>query len=177
MMFNRSFAIYFTLICGSFGICSTKAIAQPQCNAPLTEIVPQLLGDLPSYGNRVIQRARNLDRTEDSFSYIVIASPGNLTPLPLKNRQYTPTVPDTTEQIFFTTLETQYNNSQKISFENYYWLFLTPTNNGWAIANVVSSLANPDPSQPANPPRDASRGSVGQAVKLWLRDFYATCST
>ena len=77
-MFNRSLAIYSTLICGSFGICSTKAIAQPQCNAPLTEIVPQLLEDLPSYGNRVIQRARNLDRTEDSFSYIVIASPGNL---------------------------------------------------------------------------------------------------
>ncbi|MBV5260783.1 hypothetical protein FLX56_20415 [Synechococcus moorigangaii CMS01] len=150
-------------------------MAQPHCDATLTEIMPQLLEDLPSYGNRVIQRARNLNRTEDSFSYIVTASPAEFQPLPLQNRQYTSLAPDTTEQVFFTTLETQYNNYQKISFENYYWLFLTPTKNGWAIANVVSSLANPDPNQPPNPPRDASRGSIGQAVKLWLRDFNAKC--
>lgn len=150
-------------------------MAQFRCETELTEIVPQLLEDLPSYGNRVIQRARKLDRTEDSFSYIVTASPADFQPIPLQNRQFTPHVPDTTEQIFFTTLETQYNDTQKFSFENYYWLFLTPTKNGWAITTLMSSLANPDASQPANPPRDAFQGSVGQSIQLWLRDFNAKC--
>ncbi|BAW97023.1 hypothetical protein NIES970_19670 [[Synechococcus] sp. NIES-970] len=166
---------FFAILLATFSLGQTQAIALPACDAELPEITAQLLEDLPSYGNRVIQRARNLNRSEDSWSYIITASMGDLRPLPLRNRQFTAATTDTTEQIFFTTLENQYARTRRISFENYYWLFLTPTKNGWAIAQVLSSLANTDPNEPANPPRDASQGSIGQAVRLWLRDFNAQC--
>lgn len=154
-----------------------QAIAAPICHEQITDIVPQLLADLPSYGNRVIQRSRQLSREEDTYSYIVTTSPADFRPLPLRTQQYTPAVPDTTTQIFFTTLEKQYSGDRQILSENYYWLFVTPIDqNRWAIAHLVSSLSHTDP-QLATPPRDASQSSIGQAIKLWLRDYNANCTT
>lgn len=154
---------------------SPKAIATPVCSPELTDILPQMLTDLPSYGNRVIQRSRRLDRDQDSFSYVLVADQGEFEPLTLRNQQFTPTVPDTTEQFFFTTLEKQYLGDTRITSEKYYWLFLTPTDNGWAIVHLFSSIGNHDPERLPTPPRDAIDSIIGSATKLWFRDYNAHC--
>lgn len=156
-------------------LSSQQAIAEPICSDDVTEIVPQLLTDLPSYSNRVIQRSRKLSRQEDTYSYVLVASLADFRPIPLSTEQFTSTVPDTTQQVFFTVLEKQYLNNNAVTFENYYWLFLTPTSQGWAIANLVSSFANLKTDALVSPPQNSIQGAIGQATKLWLRDFNAHC--
>lgn len=46
-------------------------------------LTTKLLLDLPSYANRVIQRARRTSRKTDVFSYILVAGRPEFTPLPL----------------------------------------------------------------------------------------------
>ncbi|NEQ25417.1 MAG: hypothetical protein F6K28_41395, partial [Microcoleus sp. SIO2G3] len=48
-------------------------ITSSTCPADVNTLTSQLLKDLPSYANRVIQRARRLNRTVDSYSYVLVA--------------------------------------------------------------------------------------------------------
>lgn len=159
--------------------------AEPCPSAPQV-LATQLLADLPSYANRVA--SRNLDLSTNPIqpvSSILVASAPDLTPLDLA--QMSPAgaasdrIPDTDlQQVFFTTLERQYWQGQPISLQHHHWLFLTPTEEGWHMALLFSSLGTYPSSGPLGslhraptPPRESSDGIVGQAVRLWLRDCRA----
>ncbi|MBW4480983.1 MAG: hypothetical protein KME14_00420 [Tildeniella torsiva UHER 1998/13D] len=156
------------------------------CPSDPQVLATQLLADLPSYANRV--SSRNLDLSTNPLqpvSSILVASAPDLTPLDLA--QLSPAgaasdrVPDADlQQVFFTTLERQYWQGRPTSLQHHHWLFLTPTQEGWHMALLFSSLGTYPSSGPLGsisraptPPQESSDGIVGQAVRLWLRDCRA----
>ncbi|BFM38729.1 hypothetical protein [Synechocystis sp. LKSZ1] len=148
--------------------------AQPvaqACSQPLPILVNRLLADLPSYANRVAQR----DRSEASplRSYLLLAGRPIFEPLPLNQQQLQPQGPDTTQQVFFTTLERQYNNRQINTQQNFYWAFFVPTQQGWQLALLYAQLAARPPQNRPLPPQSAENSAVGRAIQLWLRDCQA----
>jgi len=104
------------------------------CPADVETLTSQLIRDLPSYANRVIQRSRRLNRTVDSFSYL---------------------------------------GGKAIESQHYHWLFLTQTPSGWRLALMFSRIGSSSPGRPPTPPRESSKGVIGQAVTIWLRDCRA----
>lgn len=141
------------------------------CAPPLPTLVNRLLADLPSYANRVAQR----DRSANSplRSYLLLAGRPSFEPLPLSQRQLRPQGPDTTQQVFFTTLERQYNNRQINTQQNFYWAFFVPTQQGWQLALLYAQLAARLPETSPLPPQSAENSAVGRAIQLWLRDCQA----
>lgn len=158
--------------------------AEP-CPSDPQVLATQLLADLPSYANRV--SSRNLDLSNNPIqpvSTILVASAPDFTPLDLS--QTSPAGASEGEadtdlqQVFFTTLERQYWQGRPTSLQHYHWLFLAPTQDGWHMALLFSSLGtypNSGPlssvGRPPTPPQESSDGIVGQAVRLWLRDCRA----
>jgi hypothetical protein len=146
------------------------------CPIEIETLTDHLLPDLPSYANRVIQRSRRVvDRELYIPLYVIIAGRPEFDPLPLKitPSQYKPQFPDTTQQVFFTTLERQYTNTRAVKLQNYHWLFLTRTSEGWKLVTLYSQLASLHPTDPPLPPLETSNGSIGQGIRLWLRDCQA----
>ena len=147
------------------------------CPSDVETLTSLLLHDLPSYANRVMQRSRRPNRTADSFSYVVVAGRPEFEPLTLGPGQYTPPStgadPEPPQQIFFTTLERQYRGGKTSEIQLYHWLFLTQTTDGWRLAMMFSQIGSSAPERPPTPPRESSKGIVGQAVSLWLRDCRA----
>ncbi len=135
----------------------------------------QLVKDLPSYTNRVIQKSRRLKRSVDIYSYVLLAGKPEFATLSLGPGEYTPTTPTTEQpqQVFITTLERQYNTGKLVQLQQYHWLFLTQTNSGWRLAFMFSRTGTYPNKQPPTPPRESSNGAVSQAVKTWLRDCQA----
>lgn len=152
---------------------SASRILNSSCPTDITTLTDWMLKDLPSYANRVIQRTRKPRQSADLFSYVIIAGKPEFEPLKLSQRQYTPVFPDSSQQVFFTTLERQYSSSQAIATQHYHWLFLTQTASGWRLVMVFTQLGHPNQSQPPSPPKETSNGVIGQAISLWLRDCRA----
>ncbi|MEH2452956.1 hypothetical protein [Nostoc sp.] len=142
----------------------------------LEPFIIQLLEDLPSYTNRVSQRARRLSRSSDVYSYMLVAGRPEFTPLPL-NLEYSTDAPKSSasgvEQVFFTTLERQYIGKKAVELEQFHWLLLTKTKTGWRLVMMFSQIGSHSAQQPLSPPRDSSNGTVAQAVNTWLRDCQA----
>jgi hypothetical protein len=148
------------------------------CPSDLKSLSDRLLQDLPSYTNRVIQRSRSVvdgDRSLYIPLYVIIAGRAEFQPLPLRtfSRGVTPPLPETTEQLFFTTLEHQYNKTGRVTLQNFHWLFLTRTVEGWKLVTLYTQLASPGPEEPPLPPLETSSGTIGQAIRIWLRDCEA----
>lgn len=156
-----------------YSVSSPENFQTLSCPADLETLTALLLQDLPSYANRVTQRSRRLERSVNLFSYVIVAGKPEFEPLNLSQLQYTPVLPDTSEQIFFTTLERRYSNNQAIETQNYHWLFLTQTSSGWRLVLLFSQFGSVNPEQPPTPPQETSDGVIGQAVRLWLRDCRA----
>ncbi|MEH2145120.1 hypothetical protein [Nostoc sp.] len=136
----------------------------------------QLLEDLPSYTNRVSQRARRLSRSSDVYSYMLVAGRPEFTPLPLNLEEYSAdvkTAASGVEQVFFTTLERQYIGKKAVELQEFHWLLLTKTKTGWRLVMMFSQTGSHSAQQPLSPPRDSSNGTVAQAVNTWLRDCQA----
>ncbi|MCU0534706.1 MAG: hypothetical protein MUD14_12505, partial [Hydrococcus sp. Prado102] len=103
------------LLLGLLTVASWQTV-QPQavslksfsCPADVESLTNLLIQDIPGYANRVIQRVRKLDRPVYLSTYVIIAGRPEFKPLPLVNRQYNPVLPDTSQQVFFTTLERRY---------------------------------------------------------------------
>jgi len=144
------------------------------CPADVETLTSQLIRDLPSYANRVIQRARRLNRTVDSFSYVLVAGKPEFAPLSLGPGQYSSAASvadvEPPKQVFITTLERQYLRGKAIESQHYHWLFLTQTPSGWRLALMFSRIGSSSPGRPPTPPRESSKGVIGQAVTIWLRD-------
>ncbi|MEH2444376.1 MAG: hypothetical protein V7K18_00925 [Nostoc sp.] len=136
----------------------------------------QLLEDLPSYTNRVSQRARRLSRSSDVYSYMLVAGRPEFTPLPLNLEEYSAdakTPASGVEQVFFTTLERQYIGKKAVELQEFHWLLLTKTKTGRRLVMMFSQTGSYSAQQPLSPPRDSSNGTVAQAVEAWLRDCQA----
>ena len=155
---------------------------QTTCPEEVETLTALLLRDIPNYTNRVLQRtvAALPDNEVDGRapyrpSYVLIAGRPELEPLDLNDYTYT-TSPDAggpLTQIFFTTLSRQYSGLRDKQVQEYHWLFLTQADDGWRLALMFSAIDDVGSMRSPLPPRENSRGSVGQAVQLWLRDCRA----
>ncbi|WP_445635748.1 hypothetical protein NSTC745_00528 [Nostoc sp. DSM 114161] len=143
----------------------------------LETLTTRLLQDLPSYTNRAIQRARRRSRSADLYSYMLVAGRPEFTPLPLNLEEYSTDAPESSasgvEQVFFSTLQRQYINKKAVELQEFHWLLLTKTNNGWRLVMMFSQIGAYPKQQPPSPPRDSSNGAIAQGVQAWLRDCQA----
>ncbi len=145
------------------------------CPSDIERLGNLMVNELPHYANRVIQRAKRRGRSETLYNYVLVAGKPEFKPLPLRqfSSQDKPISTNETEQIFFTTLERQYSRDRVTKTQNYHWLFLTKTEQGWTLVMVFSQLAAIQPGGTPLPTRDTTNGIIGQAVRLWLRDCEA----
>lgn len=149
-------------------------LSSPQsCPTDLATLTERLLEDLPNYANRVLKRTQDRHYDVGIDNYIIVAGQPELEPLNLPQINYDLDTSEQPEQIFFTTLERQYNNGQKLERETYHWLFVTPTEEGWYMFTIFSRFGDSVGDTPPSPPRESSEGVIGQAVSLWLRDCRA----
>ncbi|WAL59296.1 hypothetical protein [Thermocoleostomius sinensis] len=144
------------------------------CPEQLDTLIPLLLRDLPSYANRVSQRAysREFRITRNLPGTIIVAGQPEYEAIELTARQW-PQQDNTTQQIFFTTLERQYVSNAIVNLQQYHWLFLTRTAAGWQFVLLFSAIGDVPANEPPTPPQDASQGVIAQAIRLWLRDCQA----
>ncbi|WP_254566350.1 hypothetical protein [Oscillatoria sp. HE19RPO] len=147
------------------------------CPADLDLLMSQLLPDLPGYANRTIQRS-----SQDYVPrFVILAGRPEFQPLPQGpgvNHPPVSRLPGDLEiegsnpaiaQVFFTTLERHYTATQSIEYQQYHWLFLSQTDQGWRVNQMFSRTAYPETAIPT-PPRDSSDSEMAQAIRLWLRD-------
>lgn len=166
------------VVCTLWFTASTACAQTPLSNCQKQDVETlstQLVKDLPNYTNRVNQKSRRLTRSIDIYSYVLLAGKPEFAPLSLGPGEYTSTLPssDQPQQVFITTLERQYTSGKSVELQQYHWLFLTQTTDGWRLAFMFSRTGTYPSSQPPTPPRESSNGSVAQAVKTWLRDCQA----
>ncbi len=162
----------------SQNVLAENVINPQKCPDNLENLGDLLVKDLADYGNRIIQRNRIFSHDLEFFPiYIITVGKTDLQPLPLKQTQYKSPIKlqeeDPVKQIFFTTLERQYSsNNRIIETQNFHWLLLTKTPQGWRMIMLLTKLGYPNDSQNfiSSPPRDSSDGIIAQSVKLWLRD-------
>ena len=160
-------------------IVSQSAIAQETfsrsaCPQKLADLAPQMLADLPSYTNRVIQRSI-INHTQNLMlrNFVIVASNPDLEPLPLINRQFQPVFPDTSQQLFFTLLERQYATQRAIELQNHYRAFFDLTDQGWRLILLFSHPSSLDKNEPFFPTQESEDSAIAQAINLWLRDCNA----
>jgi hypothetical protein len=141
------------------------------CPQDLETLVNQLLQDLPGYGNRLNQVKRQQPgQSPIQPDFIVLASQADFRPLLLNQWQYRPQFPDTSRQVFFTTLERTYQPTKIDSSQNFYWAFFVPTNQGWQLALLLAQFGSPQTQTPLLPLQDVTQGAIGQSIQQWLRD-------
>ncbi|BAQ60572.1 hypothetical protein GM3708_978 [Geminocystis sp. NIES-3708] len=156
------------------------SINHKKCGDNLEDLANLLVNDIPDYANRVIQRNRIYSHPLEFFPlFIITAGKPDLDPLLLNQSQYKSLLKSNnysnTYQIFFTTLEKQYStNNRIIETQNFHWLILTKTPQDWKLVMALTKFGYPDNSPDQNfissPPIDTTEGTIGQAIKLWLRD-------
>lgn len=150
--------------------------ASSKCPGDVETLTSLMLKDLPSYANRVMQRSRRSVRTPSSSSSVLVAGRPEFEPLTLGPGPYTPPASAVDlkppQQVFFTTLERQYRGGKASYMQLYHWLFLTQTPEGWRVATMFSRIGSSS-GRPPTPPQESSKGVVGQAVNIWLRDCRA----
>lgn len=143
------------------------------CFVAVPELTNKLLQDLPNYANRVIQRTQDDHRDIGIDTYIIEAGKAEFEPLPLPQLEYGLNSKDGVYQIFFTILERQYTQNRKIERETYHWLFVIPTTQGWKMMMLFSRFGDTTKNTPPTPPQETSKGIIGQAINLWLKDCSA----
>ena len=182
---GKSYSLCF--VCGLWLLVSNVSLlpvwgrnkSESLCSQQSLELITtNLLRDLPSYSNRAAQRARRLTRTGETFSYMLTAGRPEFKPLPLNpnatSDDTAKTLSEGVEQVFFTTLERRYIAKQAVELQEFHWLLLTKTSDGWRKVMMFTQIgSSPVTKQPPSPPRDSSDGVVAQAVDAWLRDCQA----
>ena len=152
------------------------------CSLEVESLTDILLKELPDYSNRVIQRTQNLNQDQGTSTFIVAAGKGEFEPLDLPQIQYSTVATESAKQIFFTTLERQYitenltaqsPKTRKLERENYHWLFLARTNDGWRMVTMFTRFGSSVQDNFPTPPQESSNGIIGQAIQVWLRDCRA----
>ncbi|MEG4503713.1 hypothetical protein QUA81_26785 [Microcoleus sp. F6_B4] len=148
-------------------------LARSPCPADLETLVDRLLQDLPSYANRSIVRSYFSPNTNTRPGYalpqIILAGRPEFEPLPLNSGD---ALPENASQVFITTLERQYRGGKPVEIQQYHWLFLTKTENGWELVKIVSRFGPVADVRPLLPPED-EKSEIAEAIRLWLRDCHA----
>ena len=185
----------FSLVLNNNQIVSWVSLPQPNlrlsllsqhsyCPDDMETLTNLMLRDLPSYANRVTQRARLRDtadatlrdRSLDVYGYFIVAGRAEFAPLTLGPGEYMPTIPnerDRVQQVFFTTLQRRYTSTNVVEIQDYHWLFLTKAESGWRLVMMYSATGLYPGGRPPTAPRESSNGVVGKAIELWLRDCRA----
>lgn len=141
------------------------------CPAALEPLTAALLRDLPGYINRSNFRLASRQTTP---TYAIVASQPDFSPLPTDPNEYQSPKDANLHQIFFTVLERQYAGKQVVEFQQFHWLFLAQTVDGWRLALLFSRIGSyPSDRQPVTPPRDSSQGATAEAIRAWLRSCEA----
>ena len=143
-----------------------------KCAGNIENLITLMLKDLPSYANRVIGRSI-FNNKGNIYNYVIVAGKPDFEPIPLNNREYTPVFKDSSQQVFFTTLEKQYLDNKAVEIQNYHWLFLTRSPTGWRMVTIFSRLGKPDKDRPPFPLKQSSNSYIGRGIRLWLRDCRA----
>jgi hypothetical protein len=153
-------------------------VSANSCPNDVESLTMLLLKDLPNYANRVIQRSTQASQENLGQLYILFAGKPEFEPLKLNyysNLPGTEVNSESTQQVFFTTLERYYQNNQIKQRQSYYWMFLVQTQKGWQLVMIFSSFGSSLTEKPPYPPIESSQGIIGQAVSLWLRDLEYRC--
>ncbi len=148
------------------------AASSATCPAKLEDLTTLLVRDLPSYGNRLIQRRRK--RTDPVYSSIVSVGAPEFKPLEIASREYPLQFPQAApKQVFITTLERQYTGIRAAELQQFHWLFMVQTRLGWRLVNIYSSTGGtPRGNTPVSPPVESSNTTVAEAIRLWLNDCH-----
>lgn len=144
------------------------------CPEDLDVLTAGLLRDVPSYANRLARRTLGTTPDDTGFATVILAGRAELQPLPIEALSTAAVPTEATEQVFFTTLERRYLDTEAIALEQYHWLFLVRGEDGWRLTLMFSRTAADDSDiRPPTPPQESSDGIIGQAIRLWLRDCRA----
>ena len=149
---------------------------QVTCPRDVEVLLSGLLRDLPGYANRVAHRNIPANKEPTGFGTILVAGHAEFEPIDVTTLTFDAGVAstETIQQVFFTTLEWQYQADDIVRLEQYHWLFLTEADDGWRLALMFSRVVNDDAAiRSPTPQRESSNGIIGQAVQLWLRDCRA----
>ena len=166
----------------------SPAVSAPKnftCPQDIQSLTNLMLRDLPGYANRVIQRSIRLN-SDGLSSYVVVAGNPDFNPI---NTDLSPQPENRTQsdiatqrlndrqlqQVFFTTLNREYQGGRSLEVQEFHRLFLVQTSQGWQLALMYSRSGNigSQPSQALTPVRESINSAVGQAVSTWLRDCQA----
>lgn len=143
----------------------------------LDALTTYLLRDLPSYTNRVSQRARRRSRSTEVYSYMLVAGRPEFIPLPLNpgisSADASQSATSGVDQVFFTTLNRQYIGGKAVELQEFHWLLFTKIQSGWRLVMMFTQTGSSPKQQPPTPPRDSSKSTVAQAINLWLKDCQA----
>jgi hypothetical protein len=134
------------------------------CPTEIEPLIQAMLPELPGYANRVAVRNR---LTRSQRSSVILAGRPEFEPLPLNSDR--PSDP-TLKQAFITTLGREFVRGNSIDIQEFHWLFLTRTQQGWQLPLMFTQIGTTTPGQPITPPRDSREGTIGTAIQLWLRD-------
>lgn len=187
IFFLASGLFLFSLVLNNNQIVSWVSLPQPNlrlsllsqrsyCPDDIENLTNLMLRDLPSYANRVTQRARLRDRSVDVYGYFIVAGRAEFAPLTLGPGEYKPTIPnerDSVKQVFFTTLQRRYTSTNVVEIQDYHWLFLTKAESGWRLVMMYSATGPYPGGRPPTAPRESSNGVVATAIEIWLRDCRA----
>lgn len=164
-------------IAASHALSASPVIKRRICPVEVEPLVVLMLRDLPSYANRVIVRSRTRYPAISSLSSIITAGRPEFVPLPLAPgiASTIPSPQDSSDlrQAFITTLERQGTAGGTIELQQFHWLFLAKTDQGWRLALMFTRTGSVSAGQLITPPRESSQGTIGQAVQTWLRDCNA----
>jgi hypothetical protein len=142
------------------------------CPADVETLTTAMLKDLPSYVNRAY--LRTIGNKTGGMSYAIAATQPTFEPLPTLSSEYANPPDPNLHQVFFTMLERQYLGRQMAELQNYHWLFLSQTPDGWKIALMFSRFGSyPAGKSPVTAPQDSSQSLTAQAIRMWLRDCQA----
>jgi hypothetical protein len=147
---------------------TAKSISKPACPTEVKPLVSQMLKDIPSYTNRAYVRGNILN------TYLMLASPPDFEPLPantLVSSDSSLAKAPNTVQVFFTTLDRMHGLGNPIPLQQYHWLFLTPSSQGWQLKKMYTITGSyPAGSGTPTTPRDSTGESLALAIQDWLKD-------
>lgn len=153
------------------GVVVSTTVKRAACPAEVEPLIALMLRDLPSYANRIILRSTRRYALNSRNSVLTAGRP-EFAPLPLKPGSLDSQASDL-RQVFITTLEQQNAAGEALNLQQYHWLFLAKTQSGWQLALMFTRTGPYPAGQPPTPPRESSQGTIGQAIRTWLRDCNA----
>lgn len=160
-----------------------SSIDPSSCPSELETLVENMLPDLASYANRIYRRDRQQGKAYFP-TYFITAGRPEFEPLPLapgrhssadsldngENYESTNKIADDTRQVFITTLARQYLEEAVVEIQQYHWLFLTKSSDGWRLALMFSIEGSYPAGESTSPPEESSDRVMGRAISLWLQD-------